>query len=132
MAIQIELTHIFERLRSGQMPEAEILRLVDNLKPGDTTQIMDYVEGLSGPEEFMDDIDEYNDADNARSEVIVRGFFLFIDLVSALILKLGDDAITEAQRYENSPGHYVQWVIKYCTDERFAKGIKENFEFMKI
>ncbi|MEM7738980.1 MAG: hypothetical protein AAF267_24725 [Deinococcota bacterium] len=74
MVIENELAHLFEWLRSGQMPESEILKLVDILEPVDTRRIMDYVERLNGPQEFMDGINEYNDADNARSEVIVKGF----------------------------------------------------------
>jgi len=126
------LQQIFEILRSGEIPEPQILELFGSLKPEDTTWIMQYVETLGGPQDYMEDLDEYDDEDNSKAEIIVRGFFGFVDLVSLLILKLGDEAIEEAKRFENSSSYYVPWVLKYCTDQRFANGISESFPFLEI
>ena len=114
------------------MPQENILALSQEIDTADVAWLIDYVACLTGPDDFMDNIDEYDAADNARSEVIAKGFFLLIDLVSALILTLGDHAIEEAQRFEKRQAHYVPWVIKYCTDKRFTKEIRTNFPFLTI
>lgn len=132
MGKQETLARIFRLLRAGEVPEARILELLQHLKPGDVAWIMEYVERLQGPQGYLENRDEYDDADNAKSEIIVLGFFKFIDLVSALIIKLGDEAVEEAKRFENSSSHYVPWVLRYCTDQRFKNGISESFPFLEI
>ena len=127
-----KLEQIFKLLRRGEIPEREILDFFECLGPEDVTWIMEYVETLSGPQDYMDDLDECDDNDNVKGEIIVKGFFHFIDLVSLLILKLGDDAIEEAKRFKDSSSHYVPYVLKYCIEQRFAKGISEPFPFLKI
>lgn len=126
------LMHIFASLREGNILEEEIIQLCDYLELADVKWMMTYVESIREPEEYLIEIDEYDREDNAKSKVIVHGFFKFIDLVSGLIIKLGDEAIEEAKEFENSPSQYVPWVLKYCTDEGFVKAVSENFPFLKI
>ena len=132
MTKQKSLAAIFKRLRDGEMPEQEIISLSQEIAVSDVEWMMASVAQLTGPHDFMDDLNEYDDNDNAKSAVIAKGFFLYIDLISALIMKLGDEAVTQAKCLETSNNHYVPWIIKYCTDQRFAKGIKENFSFLEI
>jgi hypothetical protein len=131
-AKQESLESIFGQLRSGEMPENEILALAQEIGISDVKWMMERIERLNGPEDFMDDINEFDDADNARSVFIAEGFYLFVDLVSAMILMLGDIAIAEARKIEGSSAHYVSWVIKFCTDKRFTNGLRENFPFLDI
>jgi hypothetical protein len=126
-----KLQQIFRQLRRGEVLEQEILELTASLGPADATWIMEYVETLVGPQDYMDDLDECDENDNAKGEKIATGFFLFIDLVSLLILKLGDDAIEKAKCFENSKSHYAPYVLKYCTDPRFTKGLGQSFPFLK-
>jgi hypothetical protein len=126
------LDQIFKSLREGNIPETQILQLYRRLNPSDAKWLMEYVVKLKGPEEYLGDMDEYDDGDNAKSEVIVEGFFKFIDLISGLIIKLGGEAIREAENFENSISPYVPWVLKYCTDQRFAKQISVSFPFLDI
>jgi hypothetical protein len=128
---QEALEKIFEQLRCGEIPEPQIVELLGRMVPADTIWMMKYIESLAGPQDYMDDLDEHDDFDNAKGEVTVKGFFQFIDLVSLLILKLGDDAIAEAKRFENSSSHYAPYILRYCTDPRFAKGIREDFPFLE-
>jgi hypothetical protein len=129
---QEALEQIFESLRRGEIPELQILELLGRMEPADTIWMMDYIESLTGPQDYMDDLDEYDDNDKAKGEIIVKGFFAFIDLVSVFILKLGDDAIEEARQFENSSSQYAPFVLRYCTDPRFSKGIYENFPFLEM
>lgn len=114
------------------MPKDDILGLLERLTPEDTRWMMQQVESLQGPQDYMDDLDEFNRNDNAKSKVIVWGFFKYIDLISGLILKLGNIAIEEALQFEQSQSHYVPWVLKYCCDSRFIKGIRESLPFLEL
>ena len=93
--------------------------------------MMEYIEKLKGPEQYMDDLDEYIDADNAEMEIIVEGFFKFVDLVSALIINLGEEAIREARNFDGSHSPYVPWVLKYCVDPRFRDQVFDSFPELK-
>ena len=125
------LEEIFKSLCCGQIPKSQIMELLGRMEPADTIWMMEYIESLTGPQVYMDDLDEYDDNDNAKGEFIVKGFFAFIDLVSVFILKLGDDAIEEARRFENSSSQFAPFVLQYCTDPRFSKGIYESFPFLE-
>ena len=129
MSNQHALEEIFRRLRSGETPNNEILALRSSLSADDTGWLMQRVAALTGPYEFMQDIDETDADDNRRSELIADGYFKFIDLVSCLIMDMGEDAIATAQRFEGS-GHYVPWVQRYCTDARFAEEVRRHFPFL--
>ena len=98
---RILLEEISELLRKGEMPEDKITSLASELNIDDVTWLMGLVASLNGPQDFMNDIDEYDAADNARSEIITKGFFLFVDLISALIRKLGDPALAQAERFSS-------------------------------
>ena len=127
---QAALEAIFRKLRAGDMPEADIRALQAALTVSDTTWLMEHVESLAGPQAFMDELDEYDDNDNATSAVIADGFFKHIDMISALIMSMGDEAIAITRQFEHSQSHYAPWVIRYCSDSRFASGVKEHFAYL--
>ena len=66
---QAALEAIFRKLRAGDMPEADIRALQAALTVSDTTWLMEHVESLAGPQAFMDELDEYDDNDNATRKV---------------------------------------------------------------
>lgn len=131
-AKQQALDNIFTALRNGNMPEADIIALSKDLEVADVDWIMMYVEPLGGPQDFMDDLDEHNAVDNNRSSVIARGFFQFIDIVSVLIRGLGEPGISAARGYEDRDSHYIPWVIRYCSDDRFLKELRKSVPFLDL
>ncbi len=127
---QDSLEAIFKELRSGAMPQDDIVALRDALTPADTDWLMQRIEALTSPYQYMQDIDEADADDNARSTVITDGFFKFIDLVSCYILGMGGDAIARARTFGQSNAHYVPWVLRYCADPRFAGELRKHFPFL--
>jgi len=121
------LDKIFWSLLAGKFPEVQIAEFNKNLTQFDAKWMMEYIEKLKGP----DDLNEYVEADNVEMGIIVEGFFKFLDLVSALIINLGSEAIQEAQQFQNSQSTYVSWVLKYCSDERFHDRILDSFPQIK-
>jgi len=79
------------------------------------------VDTLIAKVESLDDPSAYckNDLDSKTP----AGFFLFLDFISALIINLGSSAIQETEKYSNSKHHFVRWVVKYASDERFHNEI---------
>ena len=131
MGKRAALDQIFETLRAGERPEAQILELSRQLETADTTWLMEYVGELSGPDDFFEE-EDWDGSSDGGTEVKVKGFFDFIDLVSALVLGMGGDAVAEAKRFDGRQSHYTEWVIKYCTDDRFVKQLRQNFPFLCI
>ncbi len=115
---QDSLEAIFTELRSGKLPQDDIVALRDVLTPDDTDWMMQRVAALTSPYEYMQDVDETDADDNARSAVITDGYFKFIDLVSCYILGMGSEAIARARAFEQSDAHYVPWVLRYCSNAR--------------
>ncbi|TGD70617.1 hypothetical protein E4634_20945 [Mangrovimicrobium sediminis] len=132
MEKEVELKKIFQKLRAGSIPEQEILELSNKLNESDVDWILSIIKVLESPHDcFGEDIELEESADK-DAEVIVKGFFQFVDLVSGLIIKLGDAGISKANSFDGGSSEYVPWVLRYCSDTRFQKDIKENFPFLGI
>ncbi|EAR07345.1 hypothetical protein [Reinekea blandensis] len=129
---EVELRKIFHKLRSGSIPEREILELSSNLDDSDVDWMLSIIKGLEGPHDYFSEDIELEESADKDAEVIVKGFFQFVDLVSGLIIKLGDSGISKAKAFDGGSSEYVPWVLRYCSDARFQKDIKENFPFLGI
>ena len=126
------LNRILKEFLLGRSPDAEIIELRRSLVVDDASWLMAFIESLQGPEQFMDELDEYDGSDNLTMEVIATGFFKFVDLVSAYIIMLGDEAILKTKAFENSSATYVPWVLKYCSDERFWQQLADSYPQIDI
>ena len=122
------LDSIFSDFRSGRLPEGKILTLSSLLDTKDVPWLMDYVESLNGPEDYFT---ETNKATHKTQEIIVEGFFKFVDLISLLILQMGDSVHSQLASYANRRAGYVPWVIKYVSDERFHTNLRHQFPFLE-
>lgn len=61
---------------------------------------------------------------------IVDGFFLYIDLLSALIIYLGEEAINNFSLYADKNSRYFPWVLKYISDQRFYPELINKFPLL--
>ncbi|MBV1909539.1 MAG: hypothetical protein KUG78_09475 [Kangiellaceae bacterium] len=129
---EVELKKIFQKLRSGTIPEQEILELSNKLNESDVDWMLSIIKGLKGPDDYFGEDIELEESADKEAEVIVIGFFQFVDLVSGLIIKLGDSGISKANSFDGGSSEYVPWVFRYCSDIRFQKDIKDNFPFLGI
>ncbi len=112
------LDNLFLIFLSGKDARELIDIFRKDLQLEDIGLMMQKISNLGDPSEYCK-----NDYDSKT----VAGFFLFIDFVSVLIIRLGDDAVNEIDRYSHLPGKFVPWVIKYVKDERFHAELLSKF-----
>lgn len=114
---------IFRDLISGDFPKDKIISLKNNLIIDDFDWIISFIERLNDPSDYFSGNDK-------RDENAISGFFLSIDLASALIITLGEKAFDNLNQYKNSKSRYISWLFKYIDDERFYKELKSKFDFI--
>lgn len=114
----IVLEQIFAAFLVGKFPANEIALLAATITEKDVAWLMERVAALTDPSDYFKGTAK-------GDEQAVSGFFLFIDLVSALIIHAGETAKQEVTHY--TKGTYVQWVKKYVLDSRFHDGLLKQF-----
>jgi hypothetical protein len=108
----------FEQFISNTVTD-ELLRSIKNsVTSTDVDTMIKKVESLDDPSAYCK-----NDLDSKAP----AGFFLFLDFISALIINMGNSAIQETDKYSNSKHHFVPWIVKYSSDERFHNEIISKF-----
>ncbi len=118
MTAEMLLDSLFDEFISGNIPEAQIVELARQIDVSHIELLMKKVDSIGDPLDYCDD---------EESHAPVQGFFLFIDLVSALIISLGDAGQQALEKYAGSSSRYVPWVVKYVSDERFHAQIRNQF-----
>lgn len=81
---------------------------------------MDFIENLNDPSDYFS-------GDHKRDENAISGFFLIIDLVSAFIIKIGDESFDKVDLYRKSKSIYIPWILKYIDDDRFHSDLINKF-----
>lgn len=114
---------IFNDLITGNFPKDKMVSLKSNLNLDDFEWIISFIENLNDPSDYFS-------GNEKRDENAISGFFLSIDLASALIISLGEKAFDKLDLYKNSKNRYISWVFKYVDDDRFYKDLKTKFDFI--
>lgn len=117
MNTEEKINKIFEGYIRKKGVKKEITGLIEYLTLSDVDILLDKIEVIG-------DVDDY--ANDFETSIPVERFFAFVDLISALIIFLGSDAVKKASERNTSKSRYMPWVIKFIQDERFYKQIKEQ------
>lgn len=118
MNLNAMLDSAFEQFISNAVSDDLLRSIKSSVTSTDVDKLIRKVESLDDPSAYCK-----NDLDSKTP----AGFFLFLDFISALIINLGNSAILEANKYSNSKHHFVPWVVKYASDERFHNQIISKF-----
>ena len=113
----------FEQFISNTVTDELLKSIKSSVTSADVDTLIAKVESLDDPSAYCK-----NDLDNKTP----AGFFLFLDFISALIINLGSSAIQETEKYSNSKHHFVRWVVKYASDERFHNEIISKFSNLSV
>lgn len=117
MTIEERINKIFEGYLQRKGVKKEITSLIEELSMSDVDTLLDKIESIG-------DVDDY--ANDLETSIPVERFFAFVDLISALIIVLGPEAIEKAGERNSSKSRYMPWVLKFVQDERFHKQVKEQ------
>jgi hypothetical protein len=71
------------------------------------------------------DVHDY--IDDAETTVPALEFFLFVDLISSLVLALGPTGVESFQASADPATPYTAWVAKYVSDDRFHDELRASF-----
>lgn len=119
MDIQEKLREIFLQFISDKVSKKLLSSIVKSVNLNDLDILLMSVESLDDPSAYCK-----NDYDNST----VKGFFLYLDFISALIINLGEDAIEKITKYKNSKHPFIPWVVKYVEDKRFHAQVVSKFK----
>lgn len=117
-----QFENIFKELLSGEFPIDKIISLNKSISSEDFDWIIKFIINLDDPSEYF--------THKKDEELIIKGFFLSIDLAACLIITIGNDAFDKIDLYKNTKSKYLDWVFKYLDDERFYLQLKEKFHFI--
>ncbi len=118
MNLNVILDSAFEQFISNRVSDDLLRSLKSSVTSADVDTLIGKVASLDDPSAYCK-----NDLDSDTP----AGFFLFLDFISALIINLGDSAMLKVNKYSNSKHHFVPWVVKYVSDERFQNEIISKF-----
>lgn len=117
MTISEQIDDIFVAYLSRKDAEKKIAALVPLLDATHVDLLLRKIESMGDPLDYEDELE---------GSVPVHQFFAFIDLVSALILLIGGEAVTQTLARENPKSQYLPWVKKFVSDERFRGQVMEQ------
>lgn len=110
------LDELFIDYLAGRSVKKKIAAFVEELHIADADMLVDKVENIGDVDLYVDELEKSAPA---------QSFFAFIDLISALILFLGPEAVAKALGRVDS-GKYIPWLKKYLADERFHSEVKKQ------
>lgn len=119
MDIQEKLREIFLQFIFDKVSKKLLSSIVKSVNLNDLDILLMSVESLDDPSSYCK---------NHYDSKTVKGFFLYLDFISALIINLGEDAIERITKYKNSKHPFIPWVVKYVEDERFHAQIMSKFK----
>lgn len=111
------LDELFIDYLAGRSVKKKVAAFMEELHISDVDMLVDKVESIGDVDLYVDELER-----NAPAQ----SFFAFIDLISALILFLGPEAVTRAAGRVDKGGKYIPWLKKYLVDERFHSEIKKQ------
>ena len=117
MTISEQIDDIFVAYLSRKDAEKKIAALVPLLDARHVDLLLRKIESMGDPLDYEDELE---------GSVPVHQFFAFIDLVSALILLIGGEAVTQTLAREGPKSQYLTWVKRFVSDERFRDQVMEQ------
>lgn len=114
MTIVEQIDEIFVAYLSRKAAKKKIAALVQSLDATHVDLLLRKVESIGDPSDYTNKLE---------TSVPVQQFFAFIDLVSALILVVGEEAVAQTLARENAKSQYLPWVKKFVSDERFRSQV---------
>jgi len=109
------LDNIFDGYLAKRGVKREVSDLIDGISVSDVDMLLDKIESIG-------DVDDY--ANDLETSIPVESFFAFVDLISAIIILMGPEAIEKIYGRSESKSRYMPWVSKFVLDERFHKQVK--------
>lgn len=111
------IDELFIDYLAGRSVKKKIAVFMEELNIADVDMLVDKVESIGDVDLYVDELEKSAPA---------QSFFAFIDLISALILFLGPEAVARAVGRVDNGGKYIPWLKKYLVDERFHNEIKKQ------
>lgn len=102
-SVKKRIDALFDDYLARRGVKKKIAALVAELDGATVDLLLDKVEGIGDPMDY---------ANATGTSAPVLQFFAFIDLVSALILLLGPEAIARATARDSRRSEYLRWVQK--------------------
>lgn len=112
------LDEVFEDFLSGRVLREKTARLGALVRVDDFDTLMEKLESIGDVHDYVDDQETF---------VPAQEFFLFVDLISSLLLLLGEPAAQRLRSIPETRGPYVASVRKYVDDDRFHDGLRSSF-----
>lgn len=116
-SVKARIDELFDDYLARRGVKKKIAALVAELDGTHVDLLLDKVAGIGDPMDY---------ANAAETSAPVLQFFAFVDLVSALILLLGPEAIDRATARDAGRSEYLRWVQKYVSDDRFHAQVMEQ------
>ena len=110
MSVSEQIDQIFVDYLSRKGTKRKIAALVQTLDASHVGLLLSKVESIGDPMDY---------ANEAETSAPIQQFFAFVDLISALILLVGDEAVAQTMARECGKSQYLPWVKKFVSDERF-------------
>jgi hypothetical protein len=117
MTVTEQIDEIFVAYLSRKGAKKKIAALVPILDATHVDLLLRKVESIGDPSDYANELE---------TSVPVHQFFAFVDLMSALILLIGDEAVEQTLARENAKSQYLPWVKKFVSDERFRSQVMEQ------
>jgi hypothetical protein len=116
---QKSFNKIFKQFLEKKQTKNELIKFYEEVTENQCEEMFKGLIKIGGPENYCDD---YTD---------IKGFFEFIDYITAITYSFGDFAITKLEKYPNSPNnqHYIHYVKQYLSDERLYSKILKKYPF---
>lgn len=108
---------IFKDFISGIINNNDINELIENIDINDIEFLVNEINKLNDPSDYFSGSEK-------RDQNAIKGFFLIIDLVSAIIIHTNNINILDKTKYN---GRYTEWLFKYISDKRFDEEILNKF-----
>lgn len=117
MTISEQIDEIFVAYISRKGAKKKVAALIQALDASHVDVLLSKVESIGDPSDYANELE---------TSVPVQQFFAFVDLISALILLIGGDAVEQTLARENAKSQYLPWVKKFVSDERFRSQVMQQ------
>ncbi|MCW8876583.1 MAG: hypothetical protein OQJ89_09290 [Kangiellaceae bacterium] len=115
-----QLEKAVDQCLANEIPADLITALATQISVDDIGPMISYLKDVSDPYDFF----------RKRKSAVKNspdGFFLFVDMVSALIISIGTEAEDFVQKQITPSSHFLDWALKYATEDRFSGDIRKRF-----
>jgi len=112
------LDEVFTDFLDGKVPRAKTAELGVRVRLDDVDILLDKLASIGDVHDYVDD---------QETSVPAQEFFLFLDLISSLLILLGEPGCERLRSTPEARSPYVAWVKKYVTDDRFHDELRSSF-----